>query len=146
MANKNTIAQLACTYASLILHDDGVDISVENVNKLLDASGVKIEKFWPKLFTDLVKTTPVPKLLAMVSKKKPQLRKHKKNFLHQQTLACQGGGGVAVSTGGAAPAAGGAGAGKAEEAEKEKEKEDEEKESSASGPGLFGDDKSDDSD
>jgi len=116
MANKNVNAQLACTYAAIILYDDDLEVSAENLNKLLEASGVKVEKFWPKLFADMIKETPVNKLLG---------------------LACQGGGGAAVSAGGAAASTA---TGEAAPAEAAKEdKDEEEQESSKSAVGLFGD-------
>jgi large subunit ribosomal protein LP1 len=49
--SKNEHAQLACTYASLVLHDDGLEISASNINKLLQASGNKVEAFWPGIFS-----------------------------------------------------------------------------------------------
>ena len=51
------LAELACTYAALLLHDDQQDItgtsisnSGEKIGKLVTAAGVKIETYWPKLF------------------------------------------------------------------------------------------------
>jgi len=43
-------AELCCTYAALILHDDGVEITADKINKLLAASDNKIEAYWPSLF------------------------------------------------------------------------------------------------
>jgi large subunit ribosomal protein LP1 len=36
------ISQLACTYAALILHDDGQDITGDKINTLVRAAGVKV--------------------------------------------------------------------------------------------------------
>ena len=42
-------AQLACTYAALILHDEGIDVKADKIAKLVSAAGVAIEPYWPKL-------------------------------------------------------------------------------------------------
>lgn len=41
---------MACTYAALILHDDGQDITGDKISTLVKASGVKVESYWPKMF------------------------------------------------------------------------------------------------
>ncbi len=53
----NEVAELACTYAALILHDEDIDISGtphsnpgDKLSKLINAAGVNVEAFWPKLF------------------------------------------------------------------------------------------------
>ena len=42
-------AQLACTYATLILHDEKIDIKADKIAKLVSAAGVNVEAYWPKL-------------------------------------------------------------------------------------------------
>ena len=44
------VSQLACTYASLLLHDEGIDITDKNILKVTKAAGVKIQGFWAPLF------------------------------------------------------------------------------------------------
>eukprot|EP01083_Nonionella_stella_P152802 490233_1 len=111
-------SELACTYATLALFDDDVEITAENIQKLLNAANVKVETYWPKLFQSLVEQKAVSKLI---------------------TGACKGGGGsaAAATTGDDATAA---------EEKKEEAEEEESKSSSASGPGLFGGDSSSDED
>jgi len=55
--SSQEVAELACTYAALILHDDEQDItgthptnSGDKIGKLIQASGVKVEPYWPKVF------------------------------------------------------------------------------------------------
>ena len=90
------MTELACVYAALILNDDGIDISADKLNKLLDAAGVKIESYWVDLFAEYFKTQNIEDLLK------------------------------GTCLGGAAPAAGAAAGGEAAAEEKKEEKKEEE--------------------
>ena len=57
------MAELACVYAALILQDDGIEITAEKMNKLIEAAGVKIESYWVDLFADFLKTKDVAQLI-----------------------------------------------------------------------------------
>jgi len=108
-------AELATSYAALILADDGVDITADKLNSLIAAAKVPdVEPIWSSLFAKALEGKDVKDLLMNVGS----------------------GGGAA-----AAPAAGGAAAGgaaAAEEAPKEEEKEEEKEESDEDmGFGLF---------
>jgi len=97
--------ELVCTYAALILHDDGAEISAENLNKLIKASGNSVEAYWPALYSKMLNGKNVSDMLSV-----------------------GGGGGGGGAAGGAAPAAGGDAGGadagaKAEEAVEEEEEE-----------------------
>jgi large subunit ribosomal protein LP1 len=35
-------SQLACTYAALILHDEGVEVTADKMEKLIKAAGVQV--------------------------------------------------------------------------------------------------------
>eukprot|EP01017_Pseudomicrothorax_dubius_P000513 TRINITY_DN0_c2000_g1_i3.p1 TRINITY_DN0_c2000_g1~~TRINITY_DN0_c2000_g1_i3.p1 ORF type:complete len:123 (+),score=42.08 TRINITY_DN0_c2000_g1_i3:42-410(+) len=48
--SKQTHDELAVTYAALILHDEGLQISSQNLVKLINASGNKVDSFWPSMF------------------------------------------------------------------------------------------------
>ncbi|KIM95160.1 hypothetical protein OIDMADRAFT_21071 [Oidiodendron maius Zn] len=92
-------AELAVSYAALILADDGVDITADKLQTLIKAAGVEdVEPIWTTLFAKALEGKDVKDLLLNV-----------------------GSGGAA-----AAPAAGGAGAGGAAAAEEAKEEEKEE--------------------
>eukprot|EP00295_Goniomonas_pacifica_P016914 CAMPEP_0175861996 /NCGR_PEP_ID=MMETSP0107_2-20121207/31699_1 /TAXON_ID=195067 ORGANISM="Goniomonas pacifica, Strain CCMP1869" /NCGR_SAMPLE_ID=MMETSP0107_2 /ASSEMBLY_ACC=CAM_ASM_000203 /LENGTH=111 /DNA_ID=CAMNT_0017178945 /DNA_START=133 /DNA_END=468 /DNA_ORIENTATION=- len=44
----------ACSFAVLLLHDEGVPITAENIKKLVASVGLEVEPFWPALFAGLV--------------------------------------------------------------------------------------------
>merc|ERR1712098_180466 len=79
---KKMSAELACTYAALILQDDDIEITADKLSTLLKAAKVSVEPFWPGLFAGALKDVDVKSLITNI------------------------GSGV----GGAAPAAGGGGA------------------------------------
>merc|ERR1711957_963423 len=60
---ENRKDDVVCTYAALILQDDNVPITAENINKLLSASGNKVEAFWPGLVAGLLEGQDVKALL-----------------------------------------------------------------------------------
>ncbi|KAA8495017.1 60S acidic ribosomal protein P1 [Porphyridium purpureum] len=43
-------SELACAYATVILQDDGLTVSADNIQKLIAAAGVSVEAFYPGLF------------------------------------------------------------------------------------------------
>jgi len=51
LRQNGMLTRKACTYAALILADDGLDITSENLQALLEASGVEVEAIFPKLFS-----------------------------------------------------------------------------------------------
>ena len=109
--NKEQHDEMCVTFATLILQDAGLDISAENIGKLVAASGNEVEPYWGPLFAGLAAEKDIEKML----------------------LTGGGGGGGGVGGGG------GGGGGDAA-AEEEKEEEEEEEEEVELGGGLFGDD------
>ncbi|XP_059454263.1 large ribosomal subunit protein P1 [Corylus avellana] len=101
-------SELACTYASLILHDDGIAITADKIATLVKSAGVTVESYWPSLFAKLSEKRSIEDLVL--------------------NAASGGGGGcaapvaVAAAAGGAAAAA--AAAPKVEEKEEAKEESD----------------------
>eukprot|EP00933_Yihiella_yeosuensis_P036009 TRINITY_DN296_c0_g3_i1.p1 TRINITY_DN296_c0_g3~~TRINITY_DN296_c0_g3_i1.p1 ORF type:complete len:120 (-),score=60.02 TRINITY_DN296_c0_g3_i1:49-408(-) len=96
--------ELLCTYAALILHDDGAAITAEAMTSLIKASGNSVEAYWPMLMTKMVTSVGVENLLKM------------------------GGGGGSGGGGGGGGAAAGAAAGGDAAAEEKKVVEEEEEE------------------
>merc|ERR1712178_535423 len=112
MCNKMA-SELACTYAALILQDEGMDITADNMSTLIKAAGVSVEPFWPGLFEKALSSVNVAELITNIGS----------------------GVGAAPAVGGAAAAGGAAVAAPAEEPKKE---ESEEESDSDMGFDLFG--------
>ncbi|KAJ0054040.1 hypothetical protein Pint_00666 [Pistacia integerrima] len=96
-----SVSELACTYACLILHDDGIPISAEKILQLVKAANVTVDSYWPGLFAKLAESKNIDDLIMNV-----------------------GSGGAAVAV--AAPAGGAAGADAAPPPEEKKEEPKEE--------------------
>ncbi|PHT41611.1 60S acidic ribosomal protein P1 [Capsicum baccatum] len=97
--------EVACTYASLILHDEDIPITAEKISAIVKAAGVTVEPYWPLLFAKLAEKRNLSDLIMNVG---------------------AGGGGaaaVAAPVGGAA-AGGAAAAAPAAEEKKEEPKEE----------------------
>ncbi|EMD32201.1 hypothetical protein CERSUDRAFT_118829 [Gelatoporia subvermispora B] len=106
-------AELAATYAALILADDGIEITSDKILALTNAASVELEPIWASLLAKALEGKNLKDLLVNV-----------------------GAGGAAPAAGAAAPAA--AAAGGAAEAPKEEKKEEEKEESDDDmGFGLF---------
>eukprot|EP00658_Telonema_sp_P-2_P075886 TRINITY_DN656_c0_g1_i8.p2 TRINITY_DN656_c0_g1~~TRINITY_DN656_c0_g1_i8.p2 ORF type:complete len:110 (+),score=36.58 TRINITY_DN656_c0_g1_i8:139-468(+) len=106
-------SQLACTYAALILHDEGLAVSADNIGNLVKAANCEVEGYWPGLFAKALESADIDALLTSVS---------------------VGGGGCAAAAGGDAPAAGG------DAAEEKKEEKKSSSEDFGGGAGMFEDD------
>ncbi|KID76079.1 ribosomal protein P1 [Metarhizium brunneum] len=105
-------AELASSYAALILADDGVEISADKLQALIKAAGVEgVEPIWTSIFAKALEGKDVKDLLVNVG---------------------SGGGAAAPAAGGAAAAGGDAAAPAEEEKAEEKEESDEDM-----GFGLF---------
>ena len=68
--------ELCCIYSALILHDEGMEITVnttqaDKIAKLVSASGNDIEKYWPLLFANALKGQNVGSLLTNLSGSAP---------------------------------------------------------------------------
>merc|ERR1740117_1288441 len=57
--------ELFCAYAGMILTDSGLDITEENLNKLIKASGGKVEPFFPALFAKICGSKDISKFLKL---------------------------------------------------------------------------------
>eukprot|EP00735_Rhodelphis_limneticus_P008913 TRINITY_DN2384_c0_g1::TRINITY_DN2384_c0_g1_i1::g.20683::m.20683 TRINITY_DN2384_c0_g1::TRINITY_DN2384_c0_g1_i1::g.20683 ORF type:complete len:127 (+),score=55.49,sp/P52855/RLA1_MAIZE/48.62/5e-18,Ribosomal_60s/PF00428.14/4.9e-22,PepSY_2/PF13670.1/80,PepSY_2/PF13670.1/10 TRINITY_DN2384_c0_g1_i1:54-383(+) len=50
MANQ----ELACVYAALAIHDDGAEVTADNLKAMLTAANIKVDAFWPGLYASLL--------------------------------------------------------------------------------------------
>ncbi|OVA01752.1 Ribosomal protein L10/L12 [Macleaya cordata] len=117
--SKMSAGELACTYASMILHDDGISISAEKIATLVKSANVDVEPFWPSLFAKLLQKINVEDLITNVG----------------SGSGGGGGGGGAVAP--AAPSGGGAAAATAAPAAEEKKEEPKEESDDDMGFSLF---------
>merc|ERR1712227_144485 len=101
-------SELACTYAALILNDDGIDITADKLTAILKAAKVDVEPFWPGLFAGALKDVDVTSLISNIG-----------------------------SGAGAAPAGGAGGAAEEAPKEEEKKAESSEESDDDMGFGLF---------
>ncbi|KAK9122302.1 hypothetical protein Syun_019919 [Stephania yunnanensis] len=110
-----SVAEVACAYATMILHEDGVSVTADKIAALLKSANVHYDSYWPSLFAKLAEKKSIDDLILN---------------------ACSGGGGAAVAV--AAPAAGGAGpAAAAAPAAEEKKEEPKEESDDDMGFSLF---------
>ncbi|GMH38613.1 hypothetical protein BSKO_06497 [Bryopsis sp. KO-2023] len=109
-----SVSELACTYAALILHDDGLEISADNLLTLTKSAGIEVEPYWPGLFAKLFQSKDLGDLITNVG--------------------AGGGGGAPAAAGGGG---GGGGGGGAAEEDKKEESEAEEEEDEDMGFSLF---------
>jgi large subunit ribosomal protein LP1 len=57
---------LACTYAALILHDDGQEVTADKISAVVSASGLEIEPYWSGLFAKFLEQKSVGDLISNV--------------------------------------------------------------------------------
>ncbi|XP_019415965.1 PREDICTED: 60S acidic ribosomal protein P1 [Lupinus angustifolius] len=107
-------SELACSYATLILHDEEIPITAEKISTVLKAANVNVESYWPSLFAKLAQKRNIDDLILN-----------------------SGGGGAAVVAVAAPAAAAGGGAAAAAPAAVEKKEEAKEESDDDMGFSLF---------
>jgi len=113
--------ELACIYAALILHDDGISITADKIATILKAAGVSVEPYWPTLFAKALDGIDVGSLLGSLG----------------SAASAVSAGPVVGGGGGAAAAAAPAAAEAAEEVKEEKKAESDEESDEDMGFSLF---------
>ncbi|CAK9100260.1 unnamed protein product [Durusdinium trenchii] len=55
--------ELLCTYAALVLHDDGAEITPQAMTNLIKAAGCSVEAYWPLLMAKMIKNVGMETLI-----------------------------------------------------------------------------------
>ena len=63
----SNIAELAVPYAILALHDDNVEITEENIMKLLKAASIEVEAIWVSIFVKAFQGKNISDMLTAFS-------------------------------------------------------------------------------
>eukprot|EP00736_Rhodelphis_marinus_P007483 Rmarinus@m.25343 len=58
--------ELACTLAALALHDEGMEIEADKMFALIEAAGIPLDKFWPKMFVRMINARGIDDLVFTV--------------------------------------------------------------------------------
>lgn len=66
MTNFNE-SQKAAVYATLILHDDNLPVTSENILKITKAAGIQIEKIWAEMFERTFKGKDIGEFILSVN-------------------------------------------------------------------------------
>ncbi|KAL6541460.1 hypothetical protein OROGR_010946 [Orobanche gracilis] len=61
-----SVGELACTYASLILHDDGISVTAEKIATIVKSANLTVESYWPSLFAKLCEKRNIEDLVMNV--------------------------------------------------------------------------------
>ncbi|XP_042489120.1 60S acidic ribosomal protein P1-like [Macadamia integrifolia] len=61
-----SVSEIACTYAALLLHDDGIFVTAEKIATMVKAVNVAVESCWPSLFAKLVEKRNIEDLITNV--------------------------------------------------------------------------------
>ncbi|KAI3965114.1 hypothetical protein MKX01_014045 [Papaver californicum] len=62
----SSTGELACTYATLILHDDAIPITADKIATLVKKANVQCESYWPSLFAKLAERKNIEDLITNV--------------------------------------------------------------------------------
>ncbi|PON97214.1 60S acidic ribosomal protein [Trema orientale] len=101
-----SVAELACSYALMILYDDGIPITADKISALVKSANVDIEGYWYGLFAKLAEKRNIEDLIL--------------------NAGASGGGAPVAAVPAAAAGGGGAAAAAAPAAEEKKEEPKEE--------------------
>merc|ERR1712226_869356 len=65
MGGAATKDQMVCTFAALLLHDEGTELNAANLNKVAKATGNNVAPYWPMLFCNALAGRSVGDFLAV---------------------------------------------------------------------------------
>ncbi|PHT87594.1 60S acidic ribosomal protein P1 [Capsicum annuum] len=61
-----SVGELGCTYAALLLFDDGIPITSEKIATVVKAANISVESYWPSLFAKLFEKRDIEDLILNV--------------------------------------------------------------------------------
>lgn len=61
-------AELACVYATLLLHDCGKDINAQNLQTVTKAANVELDSLWASVFAKYVNNDTLESLIERLTK------------------------------------------------------------------------------
>ena len=64
--NKETVSELACTYAALLLFDEKLPVDAGKIKSLITAANIEIEPFWPSVFARYLQGKDIASLLLNI--------------------------------------------------------------------------------
>ena len=59
--------ELVCSYAALLLQDDGQEVTAEALSKVIKSSGNTVESYWPALFAKALQGQNIAEIIANMS-------------------------------------------------------------------------------
>ncbi|KAG4396728.1 hypothetical protein GLYMA_19G259800v4 [Glycine max] len=59
-----SLGETACSYAALILHEDGISVTADKISTLLETAKVQVDTYWPTLFAKLAEKKNLGDLIA----------------------------------------------------------------------------------
>ncbi|GFP96709.1 60S acidic ribosomal protein p1, partial [Phtheirospermum japonicum] len=60
------IPKIDCTYAVLVLHDDGITVTAEKIATLVQTTNLTVESYWPSLFAKLCEKKNIEDLVMNI--------------------------------------------------------------------------------
>ncbi|KAH7647634.1 acidic ribosomal P1 [Cryptosporidium xiaoi] len=61
---SSQVQELICSYAALLLSDGGIQITSDNIKKVIDAAGGSVEGYFPGLFAQALSGTSVSEIVS----------------------------------------------------------------------------------
>ena len=79
MCAKAEHDELACVYAGLLLFDEKIEITADKINKILTASGNKVDDYYPEFFASYLKNADINSLLTASASAPASTEKHEEH-------------------------------------------------------------------
>ncbi|KHN11376.1 60S acidic ribosomal protein P1-1 [Glycine soja] len=67
-----SLGETACSYAALILHEDGISVTADKISTLLETAKVQVDTYWPTLFAKLAEKKNLGDLIANAAGEEPE--------------------------------------------------------------------------